>query len=259
MGTMVQDHCAFWPPWLQRLREPPRRVATVPQPLWYAAPGLSGSTDTRLKGIRFSVGRGDGMHGGQSTLRELSGAPATHIIYLPRWCHDPPDARVVAYFITLSSWSPPYARPRWCCGISHRNVSSLCLHSAALITAKTTAGATVGMLDVDAILPGGLRYTFDDGGCDHRPDPLALRPCRADLSWRSSSPAGEQSSSSWSTLATRMPGLVAIRVAVAAAVMNSRGSCHSGVALRVFFRARVCAASERCVVLCCSPRGLCVW
>ena len=175
------------------------------------------------------------------------------------WCHDPPDARVVAYFITLSSWSPPYARPRWCCGISHRNVSSLCLHSAALITAKTTAGATVGMLDVDAILPGGLRYTFDDGGCDHRPDPLALRPCRADLSWRSSSPAGEQSSSSWSTLATRMPGLVAIRVAVAAAVMNSRGSCHSGVALRVFFRARVCAACERCVVLCCSPRGLCVW
>ena len=174
-------------------------------------------------------------------------------------CHDPPDARVVAYFITLSSWSPPYARPRWCCGISHRNVSSLCLHSAALITAKTTAGATVGMLDVAAILPGGLRYTFDDGGCDHRPDPLALRPCRADLSWRSSSPAGEQSSSSWSTLATRMPGLVAIRVAVAAAVMNIRGSCHSGVALRVFFRARVCAASERCVVLCCSPRGLCVW
>ena len=160
-------------------------------------------------------------------------------LYLPRWCHDPPDARVVAYFITLSSWSPPYARPRWCCGISHRNVSSLCLHSAALITAKTTAGATVGMLDVDAILPGGLRYTFDDGGCDHRPDPLALRPCRADLSWRSSSPAGEQSSSSWSTLATRMPGLVAIRVAVAAAVMNIRGSCHSGVALRVFFRARV--------------------
>ena len=70
------------------------------------------------------------------TLRELSGAPATHIIYLPRWCHDPPDARVVAYFITLSSWSPPYARPRWCCGTSHRNVSSLCLHSAALITAK---------------------------------------------------------------------------------------------------------------------------
>ena len=131
-----------------------------------------------------------------ATLRELSGAPATHIIYLPRWCHHPPDARVVAYFITLSSWSPPYARPRWCCGISHRNVSSLCLHSAALITAKTTAGATVGMLDVDAILPGGLRYTFDDGGCDHRPDPLALRPCRADLSWRSSSPAGEQSSSS---------------------------------------------------------------
>ena len=193
------------------------------------------------------------------TLRELSGAPATHIIYLPRWCHHPPDARVVAYFITLSSWSPPYARPRWCYGISHRKVSSLCLHSAALITAKTTAGATVGMLDVDAILPGGLRYTFDDGGCDHRPDPLALRPCRADLSWRSSSPAGEQSSSSWSTLATRMPGLVAIRVAVAAAVMNSRGSCHSGVALRVFFRARVCAASERCVVLCCSPRGLCVW
>ena len=157
-------------------------------------------------------------------MRELSGAPATHIIYLPRWCHDPPDARVVAYFITLSSWSPPYARPRWCYGISHRKVSSLCLHSAALITAKTTAGATVGMLDVDAILPGGLRYTFDDGGCDHRPDPLALRPCRADLSWRSSSPAGEQSSSSWSTLATRMPGLVAIRVAVAAAVMNSRGS-----------------------------------
>ena len=151
---------------------------------------------------------------------ELSGAPATHIIYLPRWCHDPPDARVVAYFITLSSWSPPYARPRWCCGISHRNVSSLCLHSAALIAAKTTAGATVGILDVDAILPGGLRYTFDDGGCDHRPDPLALRPCRADLSWRSSSPAGEQSSSSWSTLATRMPGLVAIRVAVAAAVMK---------------------------------------
>ena len=175
------------------------------------------------------------------------------------WCHDPPDARVVAYFITLSSWSPPYARPRWCYGISHRKVSSLCLHSAALITAKTTAGATVGMLDVDAILPGGLRYTFDDGGCDHRPDPLALRPCRADLSWRSSSPAGEQSSSSWSTLATRMPGLVAIRVAVAAAVMNSRGSCHSGVALRVFFRARVCAASERCVVLCCSTRVLCVW
>ena len=130
------------------------------------------------------------------TLRELSGAPATHIIYLPRWCHHPPDARVVAYFITLSSWSPPYARPRWCYGISHRKVSSLCLHSAALITAKTTAGATVGMLDVDAILPGGLRYTFDDGGCDHRPDPLALRPCRADLSWRSSSPAGEQSSSS---------------------------------------------------------------
>ena len=130
------------------------------------------------------------------TLRELSGAPATHIIYLPRWCHDPPDARVVAYFITLSSWSPPYARPRWCYGISHRKVSSLCLHSAALITAKTTAGATVGILDVDAILPGGLRYTFDDGGCDHRPDPLALRPCRADLSWRSSSPAGEQSSSS---------------------------------------------------------------
>ena len=127
---------------------------------------------------------------------DRSGAPATHIIYLPRWCHDPPDARVVAYFITLSSWSPPYARPRWCCGISHRNVSSLCLHSAALITAKTTAGATVGILDVDAILPGGLRYTFDDGGCDHRPDPLALRPCRADLSWRSSSPAGEQSSSS---------------------------------------------------------------
>ena len=67
------------------------------------------------------------------------------------------------------------------------------------------------------------------------------------------------SSSSWSTLATRMPGLVAIRVAVAAAVMNSRGSCHSGVALRVFFRARVCAASERCVVLCCSTRVLCVW
>ena len=154
------------------------------------------------------------------TLRELSGAPATHIIYLPRWCHHPPDARVVAYFITLSSWSPPYARPRWCYGISHRKVSSLCLHSAALITAKTTAGATVGMLDVDAILPGGLRYTFDDGGCDHRPDPLALRPCRADLSWRSSSPAGEQSSSSWSTLATRMPGLVATRVAVAAAVMK---------------------------------------
>jgi len=30
------------------------------------------------------------------TLRELSGAPATHIIYLPRWCHHPPDARVVA-------------------------------------------------------------------------------------------------------------------------------------------------------------------
>ena len=56
------------------------------------------------------------------------------------------------------------------------------------------------------------------------------------------------SSSSWSTLATRMPGLVAIRVAVAAAVMNSRGSCHSGVALRVFFWVRVCAASERCVV-----------
>ena len=126
---------------------------------------------------------------GLVTLRELSGAPATHIIYLPRWCHDPPDARVVAYFITLSSWSPPYARPRWCCGTSHRNVSSLCLHSAALITAKTTAGATVGILDVDAILPGGLRYTFDDGGCDHRPDPLALRPCRADVSWRSSSPA----------------------------------------------------------------------
>ena len=195
-----------------------------------------------------------------ATLRELSGAPATHIIYLRRWCHHPPDARVVAYFITLSSWSPPYARPRWCCGTSHRNVSSLCLHSAALITAKTTAGATVGILDVDAILPGGLRYTFDDGGCDHRPDPLALRPCRADLSWRSSSPAGEQSSSSWSTLATRMPGLVAIRVAVAAAVMNSRGSsCHSGVALRVFFWVRVCAASERCVVLCCSTRVLCVW
>ena len=41
-----------------------------------------------------------------------------------------------------------------------------------LLPAKTTAGATVGMLDVDAILPGGLRYTFDDGGCDHRPDPL---------------------------------------------------------------------------------------
>ena len=89
------------------------------------------------------------------TLRELSGAPATHIIYLPRWCHHPPDARVVAYFITLSSWSPPYARPRWCYGISHRKVSSLCLHSAALITAKTTAGASAGMLDVDAILPGG--------------------------------------------------------------------------------------------------------
>ena len=113
------------------------------------------------------------------TLRELSGAPATHIIYLPRWCHDPPDARVVAYFITLSSWSPPYARPRWCCGTLHRNVSSLCPHSAALITAKTTAGATVGMLDVDAILPGGLRYTFDDGGCDHRPDPgAAPMSCR---------------------------------------------------------------------------------
>ena len=62
---------------------------------------------------------------------------------------------MVAYFITLSSWSPPYARPRGCYGISHRKVSSLCLHSAALITAKTTAGASAGMLDVDAILPGG--------------------------------------------------------------------------------------------------------
>jgi len=53
-----------------------------------------------------------GAHEGAGTLRELSGAPATHIIYVPRWCHDLPDARVVAYFITLSSWSPPYARPR---------------------------------------------------------------------------------------------------------------------------------------------------
>ena len=90
-----------------------------------------GFLEALTQGSRVSVSRwvGDGMHGGQSTLRELSGAPATHIIYLPRWCHDPPDARVVAYFITLSSWSPPYARPRWCCGISHRNVSSLCLHS----------------------------------------------------------------------------------------------------------------------------------
>ena len=100
-------------------------------------------------------GGGGGVAPLTNTLRELSGAPATHIIYLPRWCHDPPDARVVAYFITLSSWSPPYARPRWCYGISHRKVSSLCLHSAALITAKTTAGASAGMLDVDAILPGG--------------------------------------------------------------------------------------------------------
>ena len=107
------------------------------------------------------------------TLRELSGAPATHIIYLPRWCHDPPDARVVAYFITLSSWSPPYARPRWCYGISHRKVSSLCLHSAALITAKTTAGATVGMLDVDAILPA---MKSRERPCDvHRPDVSSVR------------------------------------------------------------------------------------
>ena len=114
--------------------------------IWLENNGLRGCQSRKSTLLSFVA-----LH----TLRELSGAPATHIIYLPRWCHDPPDARVVAYFITLSSWSPPYARPRWCYGISHRKVSSLCLHSAALITAKTTAGASAGMLDVDAILPGG--------------------------------------------------------------------------------------------------------
>ena len=188
-----------------------------------------------------------------ATLRERSGAPATHTYVVSR-----PSGRESGrlFHHPLVMESTVCTASMVLRDIASKGVVSVPAQRSPYYGQKQLPGPP---LDVEAILPGGLRYTFDDGGCDHRPDPLALRPCRADLSWRSSSPAGEQSSSSWSTLATRMPGLVAIRVAVAAAVMNSRGSCHSGVALRVFFRARVCAASERCVVLCCSPRGLCVW